>query len=233
MKKYRNEWKFLVDNQTLSLLKSRLSQVIELDPHTPPGGKYLIHSLYFDDYKDSAVYTTDAGISKRYKWRIRYYNNDPEDYLVLEKKEKLEGRCYKKSCRLVIPEYQDILSGDISKIAYDSKKPLIQKLASDILRRQCQPKVIVTYERIAFVENVLNIRITFDTKISASHEIDHFLDGKYLTFPLLTNHQSVLEVKYDEILPAHIRRILEPYNFQQTAFSKYYFCRKIINSYLR
>ena len=113
MKKYRNEWKFLVDNQTLSLLKSRLSQVIELDPHTPPGGRYLIHSLYFDDHKNSAIYTTDAGISKRYKWRIRYYNSVPEDYLVLEKKEKLEGRCHKESCRLTTLEYQNIVSGNI------------------------------------------------------------------------------------------------------------------------
>lgn len=58
---------------------------MELDPHTPPKGRYLIHSLYFDDYKDTSLYTTDAGLSKRYKWRIRYYDEDL-NYLVLEKK---------------------------------------------------------------------------------------------------------------------------------------------------
>ena len=50
IKRYRSEWKYSLTNQELSLLKSRLSEVMEIDPHTPPGGRYLIHSLYFDDY---------------------------------------------------------------------------------------------------------------------------------------------------------------------------------------
>ena len=49
---------------------------------------FLIHSLYFDDYKDTSIYTTNSGLSKRYKWRIRYYDDDL-NYIVLEKKEKL------------------------------------------------------------------------------------------------------------------------------------------------
>ena len=66
IKIYRNEWKYSLTNQELSTLKSRLSQVMEFDPHTPSGGRYLIHSLYFDDYKDTSVYTTDSGLSKRF-----------------------------------------------------------------------------------------------------------------------------------------------------------------------
>lgn len=76
IKKYRNEWKYSLSNGELSLLKSRLSEVMELDSHTPPKGRYIIHSLYFDDYKDTSVYTTDSGLSKRFKWRIRYYDED-------------------------------------------------------------------------------------------------------------------------------------------------------------
>ena len=45
-------------------------------------GKYLIHSLYFDDYKDKSIYTTDSGLSKRFKWRIRYYG-DYQSFYVL------------------------------------------------------------------------------------------------------------------------------------------------------
>ena len=76
IKKFRNEWKYSLSNGEFSLLKSRLSEVMELDPHTPPIGRYVIHSLYFDDYKDTSVYTTDSGLSKRFKWRIRYYDED-------------------------------------------------------------------------------------------------------------------------------------------------------------
>ena len=76
IKKYRNEWKYILSNQELSLLKSRLSEVMELDPHTQESGRYIIHSLYFDDYKDISLYTTNSGLSKRFKWRIRYYDKD-------------------------------------------------------------------------------------------------------------------------------------------------------------
>ena len=37
IKKYRSEWKYTLTNQELSLLKSRLSEVMEIDSHTPPG----------------------------------------------------------------------------------------------------------------------------------------------------------------------------------------------------
>ena len=39
MKKYRSEWKYILTNQELSLLKSRLSEIMEIDSHTPPGRK--------------------------------------------------------------------------------------------------------------------------------------------------------------------------------------------------
>ena len=39
MKKYRSEWKYTLTNQELSLLKSRFSEIMEIDPHTPPGRK--------------------------------------------------------------------------------------------------------------------------------------------------------------------------------------------------
>ena len=232
IKKYRNEWKYNLTNQQLSLLKSRLSEIMELDPHTPPKGRYLIHSLYFDDYKDTSLYTTDSGLSKRYKWRIRYYDEDL-NYLVLEKKEKLEGRCHKKSCKLTLLEYESIVSGNITDILYDTDKKLIKELACDMLMYDYRPKVIIDYERIAYVEEITNVRITFDMKISASYELDQFLDGDYTKFYVQPSCFNVLEVKFDEILPSYIRNIVESYGFNQTSFSKYYYGRKIIDSYMR
>ena len=45
MKKYRSEWKYILTNQELSLLKSRLSEIMEIDSHTPPGRK--VHNTFF------------------------------------------------------------------------------------------------------------------------------------------------------------------------------------------
>ena len=96
-----------------------------------------------------------------------------------------------------------------------------------------RPKVIIDYERIAYVEEITNVRITFDMKISASYELDKFLEGDYTKYYLHPNGVNILEVKFDEILPSHIRKIVESYSFNQTSFSKYYYGRKIIDSYMR
>ena len=232
IKKYRSEWKYLLNNQKISEVKEKVSKVLELDKHTPIRGRYLVHSLYFDDYKDSSVYSTYAKLSNRYKWRIRYYD-DNLDYIVLEKKEKKESRCHKKSVRLTMDEYNAIVEGNILDISYDTNKELIKELAKDILIYNYEPKVIVDYERIAYIEEITNIRITFDMKISASYDIDHFLDGNYTKYYIMPSNINLLEVKFDDILPSHIRNIIESYGFIQTGFSKYYYSRKIIDSYMR
>ena len=216
----------------MSLLKSRISQVLELDPHTSKKGSYLIHSLYFDDYKDMSVYTTDSGLSNRFKWRIRYYDDDLS-YIVLERKEKVSSRCHKKSCKLTLEEYDAIVSDNITDILYDTDKNLIKELSRDMLIYDYRPKVIIDYERIAYVEEITNVRITFDMKISASYDLDHFLDGDYTRFYINPSGVNILEVKFDEILPSYIRKIVESYGYKQTSFSKYYYGRKILDSYMR
>ena len=203
-----------------------------LDPHTPECGKYLIHSLYFDDYKDTSLYTTDSGLSNRYKWRIRYYDDDLS-YIVLEKKVKKESRCHKKSCPITLDEYKKIVNGNITELVYDTNKNLIKELASDMLMFDYRPKVIIDYDRIAYVEEVTNVRITFDMHISASYELEHFLDRDYTRFYIHPSGVNILEVKFDDILPSYIRHIVESYNFKQESFSKYYYGRVLIDSYLR
>lgn len=205
---------------------------MEIDSHTPPGGRYLIHSLYFDDYKDTSIYGADSGLSKRFKWRIRYYGDDLS-YIMLEKKEKIESRCYKKSCKITVDEYNKIFSGDLIDLIFETEKKLIKELAVDMLTNDYRPKVIIDYERIAFVEEITNVRITFDMKISASYKLENFLDGDYQSFYILPSGLNVLEVKFDEILPSHISNIVESYSFKQCSFSKYYYGRKIVDCYMR
>ena len=47
MKRFRSEWKYTLTNQELSLLKSRLSEVMEIDSHTPQGRKILNTFIIF------------------------------------------------------------------------------------------------------------------------------------------------------------------------------------------
>ena len=225
-KKYRNEWKYVCCEADITGIGQRLDGIMAHDSHGD-NGKYVIHSLYFDDYADNCARDTEAGVSKRYKYRIRYYNNNPE-FIQLERKEKLDGRCYKKSCKLTPSDYSCILNKDYEQLLFYTDKPVLREFGVSAMRRLFEPKVIIDYERTAYVEPITNVRITLDRNISASREVNSFLDGDYLRVPVLPEGQHVLEVKFDYILPSSIRSVITRKELIQTSFSKYYLGRKII-----
>ena len=222
MKIYRNEWKYQLPEAFLSSIEGRLRAVLNLDENSGSSGIYEIHSLYFDDLYD-------AGISDRYKYRIRYYGDD-RSFIRLEKKEKKNGMCHKESCKLTLEEYEALVSGQVASLIYDTDKPLLRLFATEILAKGYRPKVIVDYERVAFVEAVSNVRITIDRNISASTSFDDFLSGDYERYPLLDQNKHVLEVKFDHILPSYIRNAINEKNLVQTSFSKYYLGRKTLQT---
>lgn len=61
---FRNEWKYLISVGEKELLRLRMSPFLHLDSHADEGG-YMIRSLYFDDYWNSAYKEKEAGILMR------------------------------------------------------------------------------------------------------------------------------------------------------------------------
>lgn len=231
MKKYRSELKYICMEHDLELLKNKISNVLCIDPNSNENGKYNIHSLYFDDYKNTCMKEIDSGDFKRSKWRIRYYNHSNEN-LYLEKKEKLFGKCHKKKCKLLVNEYHSIMNRKCMDVFWNTEQKLLKQFIIDIVTRDFQPKVIIDYERFAFVEPTLNIRITLDTNISASYDVNEFLNSDYIKYPIQRKSYHVLEVKFDDILPSYIKNVFDSYSFSQTSFSKYYLGRKKIDGVL-
>lgn len=231
MKKYRSELKYICMERDLELIKNKISNVLCVDPNSNENGRYCIHSLYFDDYKNTCMKEIDSGDFKRSKWRIRYYNNF-ENSLYLEKKEKLFGKCHKKKCKLSVDEYYSIIKGNYMDVFWNTEQKLLKQFIIDIITRDFKPKVIIDYERFAFIEPILNIRITLDTNISASYDIYNFLNSNYIKYPIQNKNYHVVEVKFDDILPSYIKNIFYSYNFKQTSFSKYYLGRKKIDGVL-
>jgi len=220
MKKYRNEWKYCCTNTELAQVEQRIGAVLAKDVHAGSDGRYGVHSLYFDDLTNACAAETEAGNGLRFKYRIRYYECNP-DFLRLERKEKRYGGCWKDSCRISREEYEALVSGDVSGLLYTDDRPLLRRFAVDILARGFAPKVIVDYERIAYVEPITNVRVTLDLNIAVSKECPRFLYGDYLRVPLLQQNQHVLEVKFDDILPGYIKQSVYGCSLQQRSFSKY------------
>ena len=83
---FRHEWKYLINRAEKQLTDLRLRECMQLDPHAGEGG-YMIRSLYFDDYWNSAMEEKDAGVLMRKKYRIRIYNCSDKS-IKLERKKK-------------------------------------------------------------------------------------------------------------------------------------------------
>lgn len=223
---FRVEHKYLVSDLDLSILRQRLSSVMQSDLHQN-GDFYEVRSLYFDDLCDNCMNENEFGVNLRKKYRIRTYgeNNSP---LKLEIKEKQNGLTHKSSCAITRTEFDAFLSDSVPLI-FDRRKPFNELL----LQMQCsrmRPKIIILYERSAFVHPTGNVRITFDRNISACADCDAFFDESISGFvPVLPSGMHILEVKYDELLPDTIARQLEIGTLQQTTFSKYYLGRKAVH----
>ena len=232
-KKFRNEWKFVCAEDELKLLYERLGAILVIDEHAGENGKYLIRSLYFDDYEDRCMRDNEAGVGNRFKWRIRYYDGGPSKYIHLEWKQKRDGRTHKEMCALTERECMCLIRGEVESVMWGTKEKLLKRFCAEMMLKKYEPKVIIDYERVAFTEPVLNIRVTLDMNISAGYDFEKFLIGGYQCFPLQEKKRHVLEVKFDEVLPGYVRNIVTASRLTQTSFSKYGLGRKKLEEVLR
>lgn len=244
---FRHEYKYIISTQQALILKSRLETIMFRDAHAGQSGAYEIRSIYFDDMNDSCYYQNEAGTDPRSKYRIRIYNGS-KDQIVLEKKIKQNGMTKKLHQDLTMAQYEMLtgMSGDEGDVKLESIEPefchighqlwnfdeiyeepsLIQELLILKQTRLMQPKVIVAYERTPFVENNGNVRVTFDDGICSSADFEAFFHTDLHARKILPQGQTLMEVKFDEFLPAYIKEVLENGHMRQTTFSKYYLCRR-------
>jgi SPX domain protein involved in polyphosphate accumulation len=224
LQKFRHEFKYEISDTESVLLQSRIRGLLRVDGHAGNDGGYNIRSLYFDDYDNRCYYENENGTDPREKFRIRIYNRSSE-LIRLECKRKERGKTLKTSCPLTREQCELLMRGmmvpDIGR-----QPPLLRKLTLAMQTRHLHPVVIVEYDRIPYVYRNGNVRVTLDMNIASSNAVTRFLDEEIPKRPVMAAGRRLLEVKYDEFLPDVIYSALQLRNLRQTAFSKYYICRK-------
>lgn len=223
MVKFRNELKYICSETDFQIIQSRIAPICAYDRHAAPNGTYHIRSVYFDDPQNRCFYENENGTDPREKFRIRIYNAS-DRRITLECKKKEHSMTRKDSCPLTKQQCMAILEGRLSDCPSDD--PLLNRFLTLCAETKMAPKVIVAYDRTPFVYGPGNVRITFDRNIGSTTEISRFFDPHLPLRPILPTGKHVLEVKYDEFLPTFLYSIMSLGHLQQTAFSKYYLCRK-------
>lgn len=219
---YRNEIKHEISAADKAAICASMRAVARPDPHAGPDSRYLIRSLYFDTPADKALREKLDGVSEREKFRIRFYNGDPS-VMHLEKKVKRGGLGYKVSAPITAEEAQRIVDGDTNWMAV-SGHGLIVELYAKMKSEGLRPKTIVDYTRTPFVYGPGNVRVTIDENIRTGLGCTDFLNPRCVTVPA-GEPVILLEVKWDDYLPAVIRRTVAVKSRRSAAFSKYQTCR--------
>ena len=214
----RVEDKYTMPNSDFFLLENRIKNILPIDN----GRQYKISSLYFDDLYDTDLMDTINGNPSRKKMRIRIYD-DSFNTIKLEVKYKSYSKINKKSCIISKEEMNSLING--VPIEWEDKDSPRNIFNEKILTTGLRPKVIVTYERSAYLYESGNTRITFDSNIRSSNKIELF-GNKDLYHDEIRDLNYILEVKYDEFIPDFIAQSINISNMLQISYSKYLMCRE-------
>lgn len=221
---FRHEVKHEINMLDMLQIRQRLNAVAYPDPHAI-NGKYLIRSLYFDNLYDKALMEKVNGLSRREKFRIRYYNDD-FSFITLEKKMKINDLCLKKDAEISEDECRKILSGDL-EFMREHPSGLVRELYAKMHYQRLKPRVLVSYVREPYIYKPGNVRVTFDSQIRTTLFHGEFLENDVYDISATDAPGDMLmEVKFDAFLPAVIQDMIQIHGLRQQAFSKYGACRR-------
>ncbi|MBN1624579.1 MAG: polyphosphate polymerase domain-containing protein [Clostridia bacterium] len=222
---YRHELKYMINPGDAQIIRGRLKNICSFDEFTDENGRYRVSSIYFDDFCNSAINDNLFGQLKRKKFRIRVYNNE-DKIIKLERKSKNNDGGKKDSALITKDQYSQIMNGEYISLDRNDNEVL-----NDFLNcqktRLLKPKVVVEYDREAYIFEPGNVRITFDSNIRSSVGKMDILEKNTITAPVTRDSETIMEIKYTGFLPGFIKNIIK-INSSQQAFSKYAACRSYI-----
>ncbi|MEX1308189.1 MAG: VTC domain-containing protein [Eubacteriales bacterium] len=224
-KVYRHELKYYISEADYQLLSAQLNRLLKHDENAGEDGDYYIRSLYFDDFKNSALVEKLAGVEKRKKYRIRIYGLK-DDMIRLERKNKDKDYISKDSLRLTRAEYEKIIAEDLGFLLKKNNQ-LAKDFYYEVKTKRLKPMVIVDYVREAYVHPIKNLRITFDKTVKTGRNATDMFDDKVPLATVLKPGMVVMEVKFQHGLPDYLIAVLNNAKAsQRSAISKYALCRK-------
>ncbi len=234
MDKLRYERKYLVPNDLIHDLRSRLMPFVEHDKNMIKSEsglmQYTVRSIYYDNRSLDFYNEKSAGVLLRRKFRIRSYNTyEPDKVVVFEIKRKIENRIKKHRSYFKYEHINDVLqSGCIedyilnpkqSETQVDDARRFMYHVKKDFLH----PSVLIVYEREAWHGKFNHgVRITFDKNIRSIRYPCIEMLFEECNFSYLFDKHFVLEIKYfKEPMPVWGKSLVKEFGIRLEAISKY------------
>jgi hypothetical protein len=207
------ELKFLVDDARARDVAAFCLARLKPDAHAQPelGGAYQVRTLYFDTPGFDVHFRCPP--FRRSKLRIRRYGADGASFV--EHKLRVGDRVSKRRA-----EVGERVVASLPGSGGDESAPW-SWFARRMIDHDLRPRVLVTYERTAFVgeEAGRPFRLTLDAEIRATPESRLRLDGP--AGQRILDGMRVLELKFRDGLPAAFKDLVAGLGLAPAALSKY------------
>lgn len=224
----RFEFKYFLPRHRVRALLAAVLPHMEWDPFVKASGKgfYKVNSLYWDTANFDCFWDKEAGVADRKKLRLRYYEDSlrPGSALFAEIKRKKDALIIKDrlsiplavSHPLRLPKYLASVS------APSAEDEFRRELRWFLSRNALRPKIFVSYARRALLaKRDKEFRITIDENITARRQRGLLESRGGGLGQKIYPQGAVFEVKYHNVLPAWFHRVLQKFELQRLAFSKY------------
>ncbi len=213
MQAQRFERKYFISERQAVEVREFVSGYLQPDEYSAgrPDGAYEVHSLYLDSDELATYWATVHCEKKRFKLRVRYYDDDPESPLFFEIKRR-ENECVLKQRGAVHRRAGDLL--------LMGQLPGPEHLIMQRLR--AHPIVHVAYSREAWVSPQGNsVRVTIDRGVCGEPQHEAVFTTRMRRPVLPFGKQQVLELKFTDRFPGWFKDVVQHFDLLQTGAPKY------------
>ena len=211
----RKEIRYSIKYPEYIQLKQILEVIMKKDENSMINGKYEVKTIYFDNYRNEMQNDKKNDINSVNKYRIRMYNNN-EESIFLERKCNENGNIKKIKQKIERKEVEDILNGKYKNLLEENASLKIE-LYLQMQLKQLRPIFLIGYERIAFVDEISNTRITIEDNIKSTINCNRFFDK----IEGVSKNNYILEVKYEKYIPDYIKNVISNLKNKEIVKSKF------------
>ena len=229
MQAQRFERKYFISERQAQQVREFVSGYLQPDEYSAgrADGFYEVHSLYLDSDELATYWATVHCEKKRFKLRVRYYDDDPESPLFFEIKRR-ENECVLKQRGAVNRSAGDLLLvGQLPGPEHlITQKPAhlaaLQRFCHFMQRLRAHPTVHVGYSREAWVSPQGNsVRVTIDRDVRGEPQPEA-LFTTHMDRPVFPfGKRQVLELKFTDRFPGWFKDIVQHFDLLQTGAPKY------------
>lgn len=222
----RFEFKYPLDTRLADKILISLLDYMRWDPYSHEGNDYVytVSSLYYDSPGYYCYLDKLAGLRNRHKLRLRFYEDevDEDTRVFLEIKRKRDMVTIKDRVPLSGAKTYPLIEQGKTEMLEDfteKERDIIEEFIYHKTLNCMEPTIMVAYKRRALETDMgLKFRVTFDSDLRTSPAT--WLNNKAYQIASESN-TTIMEVKFNEVMPAWFFDVVQKYQLTRDAFSKY------------